>query len=129
MLAAISTPAAPSPAGHYAQAVVFGDLVFVSGQLPVDPEKGLVEPGPIEAQTEQVLDNLAAILKASGSDFDHVLKVTVYVSDITLWDRVNRVYARRFGDHRPARAVVPVKLLHHGYQIEIDAIAAVAVKP
>ena len=82
--------------------------------------------GSIEEQTEQVLANLDAILRAAGSGRDHVLKVTVYVSDIALWGRVNAVYARFFGEHRPARTVVPTRELHYGFQVEIDAIAAVA---
>jgi 2-iminobutanoate/2-iminopropanoate deaminase len=121
----ISTEKAPQPAGHYAQAVVHGGLVYVSGQLPVDPVTGGKRIGSIEEQAEQALANLAAILQASGSDAEHVLKTTVYVSDIELWGRVNAVYARFFGQHRPARAVVPTKELHYGFQLEIEAIAAV----
>ena len=121
----VSTEKAPQPAGHYAQAVVHGGLVYVSGQLPVDPQTGDKRTGSIEEQAEQALANLAAILEASGSDLEHVLKTTVYVSDIELWGRVNAVYARFFGPHRPARAVVPTKELHYGFQLEIEAIAAV----
>lgn len=80
--------------------------------------------GPIGQQTERVLLNLAAILAASGSGLDRVLKVTIYVADIGLWGDVNVAYARVFGEHRPARTVVPVKELHHGFLIELDAIAA-----
>jgi 2-iminobutanoate/2-iminopropanoate deaminase len=119
----IATDNAPKPAGHYAQAVVNGELVFVSGQLPVDPHTGEKRIGSIEEQTEQALQNLRGVLVAAGSDLDHVVKTTVYVSDITLWDRVNAVYATVFGQHRPARAVVPTKALHFGFQIEIEAIA------
>lgn len=121
----LRTNDAPQPAGHYSQAIVHDGLVYVSGQLPIDPEREDKQVGSIEAQTEQVLRNLDAILKAANSDRDHVLKVTVYVSDIALWGRVNAVYARFFGDHRPARAVVPTRELHFGFQIEIEAIAAV----
>jgi 2-iminobutanoate/2-iminopropanoate deaminase len=121
----ILSSAAPQPAGHYAQAIEHQGLVYVSGQLPVDPRSGEKRVGPIEAQTEQTLANLEAILKEANSDKEHVLKVTVYVSDIALWDRVNAVYARFFGDHRPARAIVPTRELHFGFQIEIEAIAAV----
>jgi 2-iminobutanoate/2-iminopropanoate deaminase len=120
----VSTPNAPAPAGHYSQAIVHGGVVYVAGQLPVDPQTGERRTGPIEEQAEQALKNVAAILRAAGSGLDRVLKVTVYVSDITLWDRVNTVYARVFGDHRPARAVVPTRDLHHGFQVEIEAIAA-----
>ena len=121
----IETPNAPRPAGHYSQAIVHDGLVFVAGQLPLDPKTTEKHVGTIEEQTEQTLKNIAEILKAAGSDLGHVLKTTVYISDITLWGRVNTVYAKAFGEHRPARAVAPVKELHFGYQIEIEAIAAV----
>ena len=121
----IRTNDAPPPAGHYSQAIVHDGLVYVSGQLPIDPKREDKQVGSIEAQTEQVLRNLDAILKAANSDRDQVLKVTVYVSDIAVWGRVNAVYARFFGDRRPARAVVPTRELHFGFQIEIEAIAAV----
>jgi 2-iminobutanoate/2-iminopropanoate deaminase len=122
---AISTPNAPQPAGHYSQAIVHGDTVYVSGQLAIDPQTGEKRIGSIEEQTEQALKNVAAILEAANSDVDRVLKTTLYISDIELWGRVNEVYARFFGEHRPARAVVPTKELHYGFQIEIEAIAAV----
>jgi len=122
----ILTQNAPKPAGHYSQAIVHNDIVYVSGQLPIDPQTGEKRIGSIEEQTEQALKNLAGILKAAGSDINQVIKTTVYVSDIELWDRVNAVYARFFGEHRPARAVVPTRNLHYGFQIEIEAIAAVA---
>ena len=116
---------APRPAGHYAQAIEHDGLVYVSGQLPIDPQQDRQSPGPIETQTAQALANLDAILKAAGSARDRVLKVTVYIADIALWERVNAVYARFFGDHRPARAIVPTRDLHFGFQIEIEAVAAV----
>jgi len=121
---AISTENAPRPAGHYSQAIVHNNIVYVSGQLPIDPKTGERRTGPIEEQTEQVLSNLAEILKAAGADLNQVLKTTVYISDIELWLRVNNVYSRFFGEHRPARSVVPTKNLHFGFQIEIEAIAA-----
>ena len=123
---AISTPNAPQPAGHYAQAIVHNGIVYVSGQLAIDPATGEKRLGSIEEQTEQALRNVAAILEAAGSDLAHVLKTTVYVADMSLWPRVNTVYARHFGEHRPARAVVPTKELHYGFLIEIEAVAAVA---
>ena len=119
----ISTPNAPKPAGHYSQAIVHNNLVYVSGQLPIDPESGEKRIGSIEEQTEQALKNLSEILLAAGSNLNQVLKTTVYISDIELWDRVNAVYARFFGEHRPARAVVPTRNLHFGFQIEIEAIS------
>ena len=121
----IKTDDAPPPAGHYSQGLAHNGLLFVSGQLPIDPLTGEKHLGPIEDQTRQVLKNVAAILEAGGAGLGDVLKVTVYVSDIGLWGRVNEVYAEFFGEHRPARAVVPSRDLHHGFQIEIEAIAAI----
>ena len=121
----IATPDAPSPAGHYSQAIVHEGIVYVSGQLPIDPVTGEKRTSSIEEQSHQVIDNLAAILQAAGSGLDRVLKTTVYISNIDLWPNVNAVYAERFGEHRPARAVVPTRELHFGFQIEIEAIAIV----
>jgi 2-iminobutanoate/2-iminopropanoate deaminase len=121
----ILTKEAPQPAGHYSQAIEHQGIVYVAGQLPIDPKREARYVGSIEEQTEQVLVNLEAILKEADSDKHHVLKVTMYISDINLWDRVNDVYAQFFRDHRPARVVVPTRELHFGFQIEIDAIAAV----
>ena len=122
---AISTPNAPLPAGHYAQAIVHQGLVYVSGQLAIDPVTGERQLGSIEEQTEQALRNIAAILEAAGSGLELVLRTTVYVSDIELWGRVNAVYADFFGEQRPARAVVPTRELHYGFKVEIEAVAAV----
>ncbi|MFH1942526.1 MAG: Rid family detoxifying hydrolase [bacterium] len=121
----VSTQEAPKPGGHYSQGIVHNGLVYVSGQLPIRPETGEKVIGSIEDQTEQVLKNVAAVLNAAGSGLDRVIKTTVYVSDIRLWDEVNAVYARFFGDHRPARAVVPTQALHHGFQVEIEAVGIV----
>jgi 2-iminobutanoate/2-iminopropanoate deaminase len=121
----INTPNAPQPAGHYSQGIKYNGLVFVAGQLSIDPKTGNKRLGPIEEQTEQALNNVHAILRAAGSDWDRVLKMTVYVSDINDWEAVNRVYSRILGDNRPARAVIPTGALHHGFLIEIDAVAAV----
>ena len=120
----VHTEDAPSPGGHYSQAVVYNGLVFVSGQLSIDPLTGEKRLGSVEEQTEQALKNVGAILKAAGSDMSRVLKMTVYVSDIQLWGRVNETYARVLGGHRPARAVIPTKELHYGFLVEIEAIAA-----
>ncbi|HEX7175292.1 MAG TPA: Rid family detoxifying hydrolase [Pyrinomonadaceae bacterium] len=120
----ILTQNAPAPGGHYSQAVVHNGLVYVAGQLAIDPRTGERKLGSIEEQTEQVLRNVAAILEAAGSDLSRVLKMTVYVADIELWAAVNTVYARVMGEHRPARAIVPTKELHYGFLVEIDAIAA-----
>ena len=118
---------APQPAGHYSQGMVYNDIVYISGQLPIVPETGEKILGPIEEQTAQVMKNLSAILNAARSDLNRVIKTTVYISDISLWDKVDAVYKEFFGKHRPARAVVPVRELHYGFQIEIEAIAAVQV--
>src|SRR5437660_1086735 len=119
---AVQTDAAPIPAGHYSQAIVHGDLVFVAGQLPIDPANRSAPPGPIEAQAERTLQNLAAILEAAGSGLQHVLQLTIYIADNDLWGPVNETCARLFGEHRPARTIVPVKELHYGYLVEIQAI-------
>ena len=121
----IKLPNAPEPVGHYSSAVVHNGLIFVSGQLPRDAVSGKVENGSIEAQTELALRNVEQILLAAGSDLNHVLQFTIYVSEMELWDRVNEVYASILGEHKPARAIVPVKDLHFGTKIEIQAIAAV----
>ena len=121
----ITTPKAPAPSGHYSQAMVHNGLVYVAGQLPIDPVSGEKILDSIEKQTEQVIKNIAAVLEAAGSSLNQVIKTTVYVADIQLWDCVNQVYARFFGDHRPARAVVPTGPLHFGFHIEMEAIAAI----
>lgn len=121
----VSTENAPAPAGHYSQAVIHGDQVFVSGQLPIDPVSGKPSVGSIEEQTRLAIANVASVLVAAGSGLDRVIKTTVYVSNIDLWSRINAVYAECFGDHRPARAVVPTKDLHFGCQVEIEAVAAI----
>ena len=119
------TENAPAPGGHYSQAIVHNGLVYVSGQLPIDPKTGEKQTGAIEEQTRLVLQDLSIILDASGSSLEQVLKVTVYISDISLWGKVNEVYAEIFSDHRPARAIVPTRDLHFGIKIEVDAIAAI----
>ncbi len=117
----------PVPKGHYSPAVEHNGLIYVSGQLPWNYETGKLETETIEKETEFALRNVETILRAAGSDLDHVLQMTIYVSDMELWDRVNEVYKRILGDHKPARAIVPVNELHFGTKIEIQAIAAVPV--
>lgn len=121
----ISTEKAPLPGGHYSQAVVHNGFIFVAGQLAFVPGQTEHRPGTIAEQTEQTLRNIEAVLVAAGSALDKVVQMTIYVSDISLWGEVNAVYTRVMGSHKPARAVVPVKELHYGYAIEIQAIAAV----
>lgn len=124
-LAPVHTAAAPTPAGHYSQAIVHAGVVYVSGQLPLDPGSGTPLRGDAGAQTRAALANLGAILAAAGSSLARVVRTTVYVSDIRLWGEVNAAYAQVFGEHRPARTVVPTGNLHHGCLVEIDAIAVV----
>ena len=121
----IQTPNAPTPGGHYSQAVLHNGCLYVAGQLAIDPASGKPVAGEIEEQAELVLRNLQAILQAAGSDLNRLLKVTVYISDIALWGRFNVVYVRMMGAAKPARAVVPVNDLRYGCVIEIEAIAAV----
>jgi 2-iminobutanoate/2-iminopropanoate deaminase len=119
----ITTAGAPAPGGHYSQGIVANNMVFVSGMLPVVPGTRVKLTGPVEEQTLQVLKNIEAVLREAGSDITRVVKMTIYVTDISLWDGVNRVYSEFFGGHKPARAIVPVKDLHHGFKIEAEAIA------
>ena len=120
----IVTNAAPAPAGHYSQAIRHNGLVFVSGQLPLDPVSKEVVEGGIEAQMSQVMANISAILEASGSGLDNILKATIYIPDSSYWPEINRVYAECMGDHKPARAVIPCGELHYGVLLEMEVIAA-----
>ena len=123
----ITTSKAPAPGGHYSQAILHNGLIYVSGQLPIEPQTGEKILDSIEAQTEQVMKNLKAILEAAGSSLSQVIKTTIYIADIHLWDRVNHVYASYFGEHRPARSVVPTRSLHHGFLIEMEAMAVIQI--
>lgn len=115
----------PKPAGHYSPGIVHNGLVYVSGQLPMDLTTRQPFTGSIEEQTELALRNVEAVLKEAGSGLNKVVQMTIYISDIELWGKVNESYARVLGEHRPARAVIPVKDLHFDTKIEIAAIAAV----
>ena len=121
----MTTAAAPRPAGHYSQGISHAGVVYVAGQLPLDPATGEIAEGGIGPQAERTLRNVEAILHAGGARLDTLLSVTVYITDRSLWPAVNEVYARMLGDHRPARAVIPVAELKPGCLIEIQAIAAV----
>ena len=121
----VETVKAPIPAGHYSQAVVAGGFVFISGQIPVVPVTREKVTGSIEEQTLQVLKNIVAIAEASGSSADKIVKMTIYISDMEYWPLVNNVFADFFGDHKPARAIVPVKDLHYGFKVEADAIGVI----
>jgi 2-iminobutanoate/2-iminopropanoate deaminase len=119
----VDTEAKKKSKAHYSSAVVHKGIVYISGQLPMDPEKGTPVGGPIDVQTRAALQNLLDILHASGSSKDKVLRTTAYIPDVSMWTKVNEVYAEFFGEHKPARTVVPTWTLHYGCLIEIDAIA------
>jgi len=119
----IETKAAPSPIGPYSQAVRTNGLIFISGQIPVDAERGMVVAGGIEAQTRQVMKNLSAILSAAGSGFDKVLKTTVFLSNLDDFSAFNQIYGEYLGEAKPARATVQVARLPKEVLVEIEAIA------
>jgi 2-iminobutanoate/2-iminopropanoate deaminase len=119
----ISTSKAPAAIGPYSQAIRWGQVLFVSGQIPIDPATGQIVAGDIETQTERVLKNLAAILEAAGSSLSQVLKTTVYLKDLEEFVRMNEVYARFFGEQPPARATVQVARLFRDVRVQIEAIA------
>ena len=121
----VATAGAPTAPGHYSQATVHAGLVYVAGQLPIDPADPQRRVEGFEAQARRVIDNVAAILDAAGSGLDHVVRATVYIADLEHWPAFNAIYAEKFGAHKPARTVVPVAGLHYGYLVEMDAIAAV----
>ena len=119
----IVTDAAPDPIGPYSQAIRSNGFVFVSGQIPVKPDTGLVVPGGIEAQTHQAMKNLAAILQAAGSGLDKVVKTTVFLSSLDDFPGFNKVYGEYFAEAKPARATVQVARLPKEVLLEIEAIA------
>ena len=119
----VSTERAPTPIGPYSQAIVYGNLVFVAGQIPINPETGEIVPSPIERQTEQVMKNLRAVLHAAGTDLAHVIKVTVYLSSMDDFEVFNSTYASFFEEPYPARATVAVASLPRGSLLEVDAVA------
>ena len=122
-IVAVSTPLAPTPGGHYSQGIQYGGLLFVSGQLPIRPDGTHLRNAPFEAQCRQALANLFGVLAGAGSSPVRVLKVTAYIAAAAHWAAFNAVFAEMFEEHRPARSVVPVRELHCGYLVEIDAIA------
>lgn len=124
MVKAIHTENAPAAIGPYSQAIQAGDFVFVSGQIPVDPESGQVVEG-IEKQTEQVMENLNAVLKEAGTDFSQAVKFTIYLSSMDNFATVNEIYGRYLIEPFPARATIEVSRLPKDVLIEIDAIAYV----
>ena len=121
----IHTDNAPAAIGPYSQAVRAGNTLYISGQIPIDPATGKVVEGNIREQTEQVMKNIGAVLRAAGGDYDKVVKSTCLMADMNDFAAMNEVYARHMGDARPARAAVEVSRLPRGVDVEIDAIAIV----
>lgn len=119
----VSTENAPGAIGPYVQAIRAGGLVFVSGQIGLDPATGTMVPGGIEAETARVLENVAAILGEAGSGLDRVVRATVYLADLRDFEAMNRLYAAAFGDHRPARVCVEAARLPRGARVEIEVTA------
>ena len=120
----IATENAPAAIGPYSQGIRLQDLVFTAGQIAIDPSTGKLVSGGVKAQTRQVLKNLSAILEAAGSSLDHVLKTTVFLTDIRTYSDVNAVYAEFFTGDCPARSAIQVAALPLGASVEIEAIAA-----
>ncbi|HWP36620.1 MAG TPA: RidA family protein [Gemmatimonadales bacterium] len=122
-LSVVATPDAPRAIGPYSQALIAGNLVFTAGQIALDPATMELAPGGVAEQTDRVLKNLAAVLQQAGSGIGHVIKTTVYLVDMGDFAAMNEVYARHFGEHRPARSTVAVAGLPKQARVEIDAIA------
>ena len=125
MRQAVSTPAAPAAIGPYSQAVRAGSLLFVSGQIPLDPQTGKMVEGDVATQTHRVFQNLAAILEAAGTSLDRVVKVGVFLADMNDFAAMNEVYATYFSTPAPARATIQAARLPRDARVEIDVIAAV----
>jgi reactive intermediate/imine deaminase len=122
----INATAAPPPGGHYSHAVESNGLVFVSGVLPGKPAEGEVDH--FERQVRATLKHCLAILTEAGCTFDHVVQTTAYIVGVANWPEFNRIYKEILGEHRPARAVVPVPELHHGFLVEIQLVAEKPVR-
>lgn len=125
-LVPVLTEAAPKPAGHYAQAIIAGQQVYISGQLPVRPDGAPLPDQSFETQARQAISNLLAILEASGATPARLARVTAYIVGVEHWPAFNAIYAQMLPDARPARTVVPVPELHYGFLVEIDGIAVLA---
>ncbi len=119
----VHTDNAPQAIGPYSQAMIVGDFVFTAGQIALDPDTGDVAAEDITGQTDRVLANLAAVLEAAGSSLSRVVKTTVYLADMGEFAAMNSVYAKHFGDHKPARSAVQAAALPKYVRVEIDAIA------
>jgi 2-iminobutanoate/2-iminopropanoate deaminase len=118
----ISTPHAPAAIGPYSQAVAVENLLFTAGQIALDPVTMTIVPGDVAAQTEQVMKNLAAICEAAGATLQDVVKTTVFLQEMSDFQSMNEVYARHFGDNRPARSTVAVRGLPRDVRVEIEAV-------
>ena len=123
----IFTSKAPAAIGPYSQAVQWGDVVFISGQIPLDPENGQLNNATFEDETNQVLDNLEAICQEAGGTLDHILKLTIYLTDLSKFDVVNSIMASRFSEPFPARATVEISKLPKEVSIEMDAILSITI--
>jgi len=121
----IATENAPGAVGPYSQAIRTDQFVFTAGQIPIDPATGKLVAGPIEDQTRQVLDNIRAVLTAAGTGLDRVVKMTVFMTDFSDFQRMNAVYAEYFPDAPPARSAIQVAALPLGADIEIEAVALI----
>jgi len=121
----IFTNKAPAAIGPYSQAVQWGDVVFISGQIPLIPESGELNNSTFEDEANQVLDNLEAICKEAGGNLDHILKLTIYLTDLSKFDVVNEIMAARFSEPFPARATVEISKLPKAVNIEMDAILSI----
>ncbi len=122
----VRTDAAPGAIGPYSQAIVAGNLVFCSGQIPLDPASGQIIEGGIEDQTRQVLNNLTAVLQAAGTTMHRIVKTTIFLADMNDFAAVNAVYGEYFGSEPPARSTVQVARLPRDVRVEIEAIALVS---
>ena len=125
-LTSVHTEQAPAAIGPYSQAIVVDGWVFCSGQIPLDPVSGEMSTGSVADQSELVLRNLRAVLEPAGSRMDLVVKTTVFLSDMNSFAEMNEVYARHFGDHRPARAAIQAGALPKFCDVEIECVARVA---
>ncbi len=119
----ISTENAPRAIGPYSQGVAAAGLLFLSGQVPLDPRTGSLVQGTVQEEVARVLENLKGVLEAAGTGLDRVVRTTVYLTNLKDFEAMNEVYARSFGDNRPARSTVQVAALPKGARVEIDAIA------
>ncbi|HMV34430.1 MAG TPA: RidA family protein [Turneriella sp.] len=118
----IASNQAPTAVGPYSQAIAAGDYLFLSGQIPLVPETGLLVSEEIKAQTEQVMKNLRAVCEAAGGSLSKIVKCTVFMTDLAQFQAMNEVYAAHFGEHKPARSTIQVAALPRGASVEIEAV-------